>query len=241
MPTVAAGSGSKLRLNDPRFSVPLYSQAEAARYVDMPPTTLRDWAHSKPKHRERPMVTRLRPAGAGQPTVPFIGLAEAMFLSALRRAGVPMQQIRPALMMVEERLGVAHALASRRLFVVGPQILWEVAAEGELGAEQRRALIVLRDGQYVFREVVERYLRRIEYADDDYAARLRLPGYEVANLLADPQINFGSPFFAESGTPIYAVLSRLRAGESLTEVAEDFELPEDQVAEVADRAEAFAA
>jgi uncharacterized protein (DUF433 family) len=58
---------------------------------------------------------------------------------------------------------------------------------------------------------------------------------------ADPEINFGLPFFADSGTPIYAVLSRIRAGEPLVEVPEDFEPAEDQVAEMADRAEAFAA
>jgi uncharacterized protein (DUF433 family) len=232
---------SGVPLNDLRFSSPLYSQAEAARYVDMPPTTLRDWAHPTRGRGGRPMVTSLRPSGPGQPTVPFIGLAEAMFLSALRRAGVPMQQIRPALVMVEERLGVEHALASRRLFVVGPQLLWEVAAEGELGADQRRALIVLRDGQYVFREVVERYLRRIEYAADEYAARLRPPQYEVADVLIDPEINFGVPYFAESGAPLYAVLSRLRAGEPIADVAADFDLPDDQVAEVADRTDLPAA
>jgi uncharacterized protein (DUF433 family) len=33
----------------------------------------------------------------------------------------------------------------------------------------------------------------------------------------------------------------LRAGERISEVAEDFDLPEDQVAEVADRAELSAA
>jgi uncharacterized protein (DUF433 family) len=241
VPVATSSRHGKPPRTDRRFTVPLYSQAEAARYVDMPPSTLRDWAQQGSKRHEHPMVTRLPAVGGRQPTVPFIGLAEAMFLSALRRAGVPMQQIRPALTVVEERLGVAHALASRRLFAAGPQLLWEVATEGELGADQRRALIVLRDGQYVFREVIERYLRRIEYADDDYAARLRLPGYEVANLIADPEINFGLPFFADSGTPIYAVLSRIRAGEPLAEVAEDFELAEDQVAEVADRAEAFAA
>lgn len=238
MPAATAKRGKNSRRTDRRFVVPLYSQAETARYVDMPPSTLRHWVR---EGRDHPLVTRLPSSGARQPTVPFIGLAEAMFLSALRRAGVPMQQIRPALTMVEERMGVAHALASRRLFAVGPQLLWEVAAEGELGADQRRALIVLRDGQYVFREVIESYLRRIEYADDDYAARLHLPGYEVADLLADPDINFGLPYFTKTGTPIYAVLSRLRAGEPLVEVADDFELPEDQVAEVADRAEAFAA
>lgn len=232
---------SDVPLDDLRFTTALYSQAEAARYVDMPATTLRDWAHPTRGRDGRPMVTSLRPTAPGQPTVPFIGLAEALFLSALRRAGVPMQQIRPALAMVEERLGVDHALASQRLFAVGPQLLWQVASEGELGAEQRRALIVLRDGQYVFREVVERYLQRIEYAPDEYAARLRPPQYEVADVLIDPEINFGVPYFAMSGAPLYAVLSRLRAGEHTAEVAADFDLPEDQVVEVADRAKLTAA
>jgi uncharacterized protein (DUF433 family) len=224
-----------------RFSSPLYTQAEAARYVDMPVTTFRDWVKPLRGRSGRPMVSSFRSAVPGQPTVPFIGLAEAMFLSALRRAGVPMQQIRPALAVVEDRIGVAHALASRRLFALGPQLLWEVSAAGELGADQRRALIVLRDGQYVFREVVERYLRRIEYADDEYAARLRPPQYEVADVLIDPEINFGVPFFAVTGAPLYAILSRLRAGEPVSEVADDFELPEDQVTEVADRAGLLAA
>ena len=234
MPAITAARSSVP--HDMRFDSPLYTQAEAARYVDMPATTLRDWAHSARGRVGRPMVTSFPSPAPRQPTVPFIGLAEAMFLSALRRAGVPMQQIRPALAMVEDRLGVAHALASRRLFVVGPQLLWEVSAEGELGADQRRALIVLRNGQYVFREVVERYLRRIEYAADEYAARLRPPQYEVADVLIDPEINFGVPYFADSGAPLYAVLSRLRAGERISAVADDFDLPEDQVAEVADRA-----
>jgi uncharacterized protein (DUF433 family) len=175
------------------------------------------------------------------PSVPFVGLAEGMFLSALRKANVPLQQIRPALNLVRERLGVAHALASKRLYIVGAQLLWEVAEEGDLDPDARRALIVLRNGQYVFRDVVESYLKRIDYADDGYAARVELPGYEVAKVLADPTINFGRPFFASTGAPVDAVLSRLRAGESLFDVADDFDLNSDEVAEVADRVDLVAA
>ncbi|MEQ4300769.1 DUF433 domain-containing protein [Plantactinospora sp. B6F1] len=247
-------------MNDVRFDVPLYTQAETARYVDMPASTLRTWTRGYSRRpgqrrrsaevatpeagtvvRARPVVTYLPPPRPSDPSVPFIGLAEAMFLSALRKAGVPLQQIRPALSLVQERLGVAHALASRRLYAAGAQLLWEVSEEGELGSGARRALIVLRDGQYVFREVIERYLKRIEYADDGYAHRVRLPAYEVAQIAADPQINFGRPFFAVTGAPVTAVLGRIRAGESLAEVADDFDLPADQVAEVADRADLLAA
>jgi uncharacterized protein (DUF433 family) len=210
----------------------------------MPASTFRTWTQGYERTgggrttvKGAPLITYISARRRTDPSVPFIGLAEAMFLSALRKAGVPLQQIRPALGLVRDRLGVSYALASRRLYVVGAQLLWEVSEEGGLGSDARRALIVLRDGQYVFREVIERYLQRIEYADDDYADRVELPGYEVARVIADPHINFGLPFFRATGTPVSAVLSRLRAGEPVVEVADDFDLPEDEVTEVADRAE----
>lgn len=229
--------------SDVRFNVPLYSQAEAARYVDMPASTFRTWTHGYVRggSRREALITYIHSRQTSLPSVPFIGLAEAMFLSALRKAGVPLQQIRPALGLVRDRLGVSYALASNRLYAVGPQLLWEVSEEGELDSDSRRALIVLRDGQYVFRGVIENYLRRIEYAEDGYANRVALPGYEVARVFADPEINFGLPFFRDTGTPMAAVLSRLRAGEAVQAVADDFDLPEDEVIEVADRAELLTA
>jgi uncharacterized protein (DUF433 family) len=230
-----------------RFEIPLYAQAQAARYLALSESTLRSWAQGYRRVNGdgrvtigAPLITYVPPPQRGGPSIPFVGLAEGMFLSALRRAGVPMQQIRPALDLVQQRLGVAHALASRKLYVVGAQLLWEISEESGLEPDARhraRDLIVLKDGQYVFRQVVEGYLRRIEYASDDYAERLYLPEFEVARIVADPRINFGRPIFASTGTPVDAVLSRLRAGESLTAVADDFGLPEDQVTEAAYRAE----
>lgn len=227
---------------DVRFSVPLYTQAEAARYLNMPPNTLKYWTHPYERTsrsgkviRSEPLVTYLPGGLGGMPSVPFIGLAEAVFLASLRRAGVSVRELRPALQLVRDKMGVEYALASRRLYAVGPQLLWDAADEADVEPSVKRDLIVLKNGQYVFRSVVEQYLKKIEYGADDYATRLELPGYEVATVIADPNLNFGQPFFASTGAPISAVLSRLRAGEQLTTVADDFDLPEDEVAEVADR------
>ena len=46
----------------------------------------------------------------------------------------------------------------------------------------------------------------------------------------------GRPVFTVNGSPVAAVLSRLRAGETTGDVASDFDLPGDQVTEVAFRA-----
>ena len=103
---------------DVRFSVPLYSQAEAARYVDMPPSTFRTWTQGYERRgrgrrpvKGAPLITYIPARRASHPSVPFIGLAEAMFLAALRKAAVPLQQIRPALELVRDKLGVSYALA----------------------------------------------------------------------------------------------------------------------------------
>ena len=235
---------------DVRFAVPLYSSREAAGYLGVPATTFaswvkgyrRDFAH-RPPVEGAPLATGLPPEVPGGPTIPFGGLAEGMFLSALRRAGIPLQQIRPMLDLVRTKLGIEHALASRRLYVVGAQLLWEVSTEDDVDEEVRhtaRDLIVLRDGQYVFRQVIEQYLRQITY-DDEYARRLELPRYEVAHIVTDPEVNFGKPYFAHSGTPLAVVRDLLRAGETVADVAGDFGIPIDEVTEFAQRERLLAA
>lgn len=166
-----------------------------------------------------------------------------MFLSALRRAGVPLRQIRPALDLVRTRLGVEHALASKRLYVAGAQLLWEVSTTSGVDEETRHTaqdLIVLRDGQYVFRQVIEQYLQRISY-DTEYARSLVLPRYEVAEIVADPDVNFGKPYFTHTGTPLAVVRDMLRAGETVADVAGDFGIPPDEITEFAQRERLLAA
>ncbi len=77
---------------DRRTTVPLFTLHECARYLHTPLSTLHSWA--KPTS-EVPLITTLPSAGR-QATIPFVGFAEAFVLGALRRAGVPMQRIRPA-------------------------------------------------------------------------------------------------------------------------------------------------
>lgn len=227
---------------DTRFTVPLYTSTEAAGYLDVPRPTFVRWTKgNRSEHLGASAVTSLitavPPEAPRGPTIPFGGLAEGMFLSGLRRAGVPMQQIRPALDLVRTELGVEHALASRRLYVAGVQLLWEVSSEPRVDAgttHSARDLIVLRDDQYVFRQVIVQYLRRITY-DDEYARSLVLPRYEVTEIVVNPDINFGQPYFTHGGTPLTDVRDLLRAGETVADVADDFGIPIDEVTEVAQR------
>lgn len=169
------------------------------------------------------MVTDLR-APSGEATIPFIGLAEGFVLAAIRRQGVPLQRIRPALKVLQRELGLEHALASRRLYTDGAELLFDYAMT--TGDQSARDLVVIRHGQRVFSDVVEHYLKRVTFADDGFAARLRLPQYEVAEVIVDPRFGFGQPTFVHGRARLADALSRFWAGESLATVAQEFGVPE---------------
>lgn len=216
-----------------RFEMPLYTVAEAARYLDVPESTLRTWTHgyNRSTHgrdfQADPILTTKpaeRRAGA---VIPFIGLAEGLILAAIRRSGVPLQRIRPALARLDEEFGLRHALASRRLYSDGAEVLFDFSVKLANPAETHamEELVVVRNGQRVFNEVVSSYLKRIEYDSDDYVRLIRLPAYSVAELIVDPTRGFGQPVFARGGARLEDALALFRAGESLDDVAGEYGVP----------------
>lgn len=221
-----------------RFLAPLYTIAETARYLDVPPSTMDTWARGyvrRPVGRRpvigEPLLTRLDKRGQRLPSIPFIGLAEGNVLAAMRRSGVPLQRIRPALNRLSEEFGVAHALASRRLYTDGAEVLFDYAEHTEdvSASVALRELVVVRSGQRVFNEIMDAYLRRIDFGEDGYAKALHLPAYTVADVVVDPSRGFAQPIFARGGARLEDALAMFRAGEPLEVVSEEYGVPADQL------------
>lgn len=218
--------------DDPRFEVPIYTVAEAARHLGVPESTFRTWSHgytrSPPSNSPRiPGFVTTHQAPKGHPVIPFVGLVEGMVAAAFRKAGVSLQQIRRALIILEEQIGLEHALASRNLFTDGAHILYDYAQR-----EGNDELAVVVTGQRVFSGVVRDYLKRITYATDDYASRLVLPVTSKFVIEVDPLRNFGRPRFIHGGAPVAVVLDRFKAGESMGGVAADFGLEQTDIEDV---------
>ncbi len=152
-------------------------------------------------------------------------------LHRVRRSGVPLQRIRPALERLDEQFGLAHALASKRLYTDGAEVLFDYAETGDdpTAARAARELVVVRSGRRLFNEIVAAYLRRLEFGADGYARLIHLPAYEVAEVVADPARGFGQPIFARGGTRLDDVLALFRAGEPLDVVAEEYGVPREQL------------
>jgi uncharacterized protein (DUF433 family) len=220
-----------------RFATPLYTVPEAASYLRVPVSTFATWAtgyrrRAAGRHvRGEPVVTATGPRRRGQPVIPFVGLAEGLVLAALRRSGVPLQRIRPALDRLEQEIGLHHALATQRLFTDGAEVLFDYAeaTEDAEAAAAVRQLVVVRSGQRVFNEVVAEYLHNLRFSADGYVDLIRLPAYVVAEVVADPTRGFGQPVFARGGARLEDALSMFKAGEDLATVAEEFGVPPEQL------------
>ncbi len=114
---------ARLEPDDPRVDRALFTLRETAGYLEMPPATLQHWA--RPRDAE-PLLTVFPRAGRSA-NVPFVGFAEAFVLNTLRRSGVPMQRIRPAVARLSEEFGIEHALASKRVYTDGAELIFDYA------------------------------------------------------------------------------------------------------------------
>ena len=221
-----------------RFGTPLYTITEASHYLGVPDSTFRTWAkgyvrRSADRHvvRGGPIVTTLEGQSSRSASIPFVGLAEALVLAAIRKAGVPLQRIRPVLDLLREELGVDHVLASKSLYTDGAELLYDFAEQSGDSPEAAspRQLVVVRHGQHVFNEVIDQYLHRVDFASDGYAQVIQLPGYGVAEVVADPRRGFGQPTFKRGGAKVEDALGMFWAGESLADVAAEYGVPESEL------------
>ena len=205
---------------DIRFTEPLYTVAEASRFLGVPSTTVARWAKGYlVRHPERPttvagpVITGFE-AARDYPSIPFVGLAEGLVVAAFRRAGVSLQHIRAAVAVLQREIRLDHALASRRLYADGARVLFDyVEREGD---EELTNLTVVVSQQRVFVPIVREYLECITYGDDDWPTLLFSPVTRV--VAADPKRSFGQPIFSHGAAPVEAVVDRWEAGESIAEL-----------------------
>ncbi len=101
------------------------------------------------------------PSPGRQASVPFVGFAEAFVLGPLRKAGVQTQRTRLAVKKLNDELGLDHALASRRVYTDGAELIFDYASS----SDDAELLTVVRTGQEPRRRD-PRYLKRSTYGDD---------------------------------------------------------------------------
>lgn len=96
-----------------RFRDGLLTPTETASYLEIPQSTLHSWL--KGRAAGAPLVHQVEPLRKGQPSVPFIAVAEAHVLRSLRSLGLRMSEIREAAGAVRDAFATPFGLVSKRI------------------------------------------------------------------------------------------------------------------------------
>jgi uncharacterized protein (DUF433 family) len=207
--------------------MPAYTPAEAAFLVGVPSPTLRGWFFGRTYPPGRiafaPVLVPADPRGR---TLSFTNVVEAHVLGGLRgEHGIRLPAIRTAMEQLRKDFGHAHPLATMELETDGVS-LW-IRHLGEL-------VNLSAARQQVLAGVVEAKLRRVERDHAGIAARfypwLR-GGVDTGKktLLVDPRVSFGRPVVIGTGVPAAVLGERWRGGETIAELAADYDIATDQV------------
>jgi uncharacterized protein (DUF433 family) len=207
--------------DDPR-DMPAYSIPVAAHYLRIPDSTLSYWVRGYRNKTEaghsdiRPVL--ILPNNAAH-LLSFYNLAEAHVLRVFRtHHNIKLKTIRDAIDYIGRELGTPHPLVSYqfktdgvRLFIEHFNKLVEASGAGQLAVPELMT-----------------HLERLEF-DHKIVARLYpftrstdAPD-SPRSVFIDPQYSFGRPVLSNIYVPTGAIADRYKAGDSIIELAKDYE------------------
>lgn len=205
--------------------LPSYGVSEAASYLRLSQSTLRDWLGRRANFE--PLIA---PARDERPvSLSFINLVEAYVLASIRRQhGLSMVMVRRGLEFVSRKYPSDNPLADKTFETDGLSLFLR---EAGLTYNISRG-----EGQLVLEEIVRKYLTRIERDPKGYPIKLypfsgRGGPDEPKLVLIDPKISFGRPILSEICVPVESIIERYRGGESISELAEDYECDPQKIEE----------
>lgn len=190
-----------------RLIIPFYKVSEAARYARSNSATVARW------HRLGVM-----PGKEPRAELSYLQLIELAVAAAMRRVNIPLAEIRDARDYFARVLETEFPFASYRFKADGKRIVLEYR---EIEPATGLGKLIYSDGQLGWKEVVEPLLKEFEYEDEGLAVRWHVAGLN-SHVLIDPQIAFGAPHVRGAAT--WILRDRYNGGESVPDLAEDFDL-----------------
>jgi uncharacterized protein (DUF433 family) len=187
----------------------IYDPAEAARLAMVHPDTLVGWTTGR-KALVTPAFGRF---------FDFEDLVSLLVIAELWRRSVPTDDIRRGIKALADELGIerplAHVDAPKRLATVGSAFFAHVGEWADAG----------KGLQLAFKPMIEPVLQPLEY-DTIGIANLWRP---LNNVTASPEVQTGMPCVEATRIPTSTVKGLVDAGESIDDIAFDYDLLIEQI------------
>ncbi|MBO0903471.1 hypothetical protein J1C47_07435 [Jiella sp. MQZ13P-4] len=211
------------------LTVPLdvgsYTAAEAARLLRTPARNIRRWMRGH-RYVAGDAIRQVPPLWQSQLAMfedslelGFRDLIELRFVKAFVDAGVGLKAVRGCLEYARECVGDPYPFSTRRFQTDGRTIFLKSIER----STSNEALLDLKTRQYVFKDVIERSFKDLDF-DDRTVARWR-PFHGKASIVIDPSRAFGQPVAAQFGVPTVALADAVKAEGSVEKAARLFQVP----------------
>ena len=208
--------------NDPR-GIPTYSISDAARYLRIPAGTIRSWSVGR-KYKTVGGVKKFEPVIEVKKIKPYLlsftNLVEIHVLRAIRKYHkIQLDKVRSALDYIDQEFKTPHPLATEKFRTDGVNLF----------IERYGSLInVSNEGQLELKLELQAHLKRIKTDREGFASQLfpftRTQENNNPELVVlDPQISYGRLVVAGTGIPTEVLAERYHAGESIDELAYDYD------------------
>ena len=202
-----------------RLYLPAYSVADAARYAQTTRQTVTFWSFARPGR------ATVLPGRERNAPLSYLQLVEIAFVATFRRLGVSLPRIEKARDYLAQLFHDEYPFAQRRLLTEGKHVLLDLQ-EVDGGDDLARLIVADAAGQLAWRDLVGERFAEFDY-EQDLALRWHVAGRN-SPVLIDPRISFGAPIVR--GIPTWTIRGRWKAGETLDEIADDFDLNQEDVA-----------
>lgn len=223
---------------EPR-DVPIYSIPQAAQYLRLRKDRLRHWVvgwyseTKEDKHFFEPLIelsryNNIQELPQSKTTLlSFTNLVEAHVLMAIFKAlGFSRKRLRAELECVKRHFSSPHLYARIEFQIEGVALLFERCRQ-QLATSNRE-----QEARQIINSYFDRILRDEAGLPLKFYPFTKLPGTDdTKTVTIDPRISFGRPVLAGTGIPTAMLAERYKAGDSIDELAEDYNCDRLQIEE----------
>jgi uncharacterized protein (DUF433 family) len=210
---------------DPR-AMPRYTTGEAACYLGIPKSTAIAWFYGMPytvrgvRKWYAPLLTP-----ASDDLLSFYDLASAHVLLALKKKNVKPEDLRVIVneVRVDSRFDPRYPLLGRNFFLFGKKKVTAVIKN-----RGKRITLSRRGAQFGIKEVMDKFLSRLDLDKDKMPIRLR-PLRSISErgrgfIVIDPTVATGRPVVRGTGIVAEIIAKRNKSGESIASLAMDYRI-----------------
>lgn len=159
----------------------------------------------------------------GRYALSFYDMIELKFVNAFLEAGVSWKTMRVARAKAEALFGTEHPFCTGRFATDGITIIEKASDDANEGSMYD----FLKD-QKLFKEITQHFIKQLDFSDDGFIKRWWPCGKKGA-VVIDPEKNFGRPTLARFGVTTDILAESYKSLGSVEEVADWYEVPENEV------------